>query len=86
MPNPYGQALATSFTGGGGGVVTDGPFWETPPGVPLLACWKEEKTEFWLFLSGGASGEKPLEVVGCSRGGRRTLGRMMTPRRRATPR
>src|SRR5207253_4414488 len=57
----------------------------TPPGVPLDACWKDEKTEE-LFLSFGASGENPLLVVGCSRGGRSTLGRIATPRTNASAR
>src|SRR5207248_9404841 len=57
-----------------------------PPGVPLLACWNDENTEDWLFLSGGASGEKPLLVVGWSRGGRSTLGRITTARSSATTR
>src|SRR5581483_6828217 len=85
FPKPYGQSLATCLGGGGGGAATCCASWVTPPGVPLDACWKEEKTDDW-FLSGGASGEKPLLVVGCSRGGRRMLGRIAIPSTSATAR
>src|SRR5437763_1328019 len=69
LPNPYGQALATVLGGAVVGGVVSGPVplgFVTPPGVPLLACWNDENTDARLFLSGGASGENPLLVVGWS--------------------